>query len=77
MLTAAKDAGLSSINNTLTTAGTGTTATCHVDVAGTGWAAEAPLFGSTNASPLMWCVDNTGKSKQESTNLAASGIACN
>jgi prepilin-type N-terminal cleavage/methylation domain-containing protein len=55
--------------------GTGTTATCN-DSANTAWAAETPLAGSTNAIPKMWCVDSTGKSKQESVSIGA-GTVCN
>jgi prepilin-type N-terminal cleavage/methylation domain-containing protein len=33
------------------------------------WAAEAPLTSSATGHPVMWCVDNSGSSKQETTNL--------
>lgn len=76
VLTAAQASSLSSLNTDIGTAGTYNTATCHVDAAGSAWAAEVPLRGSTSSSPAMWCVDNTGKSEQESTNLAANVTSC-
>lgn len=72
---AAKAAGLSgSPNYTRNGTGTGTTATCN-DGTGVAWAAEVPLAGSKVLSPKMWCVDSTGKSKQESTTIGA-GTSC-
>jgi prepilin-type N-terminal cleavage/methylation domain-containing protein len=71
VLSAAKAEGLSSYGRNGT--GSGTTATCNDSAAA--WAAEVPLNGSTNASPLMWCVDSTDKSKQESTSIGA-GTSC-
>ncbi len=70
---ASKDASLGG-SYTLDGTGSGTTATCNDSA--TAWAAEVPLYGSTNASPVMWCVDSTAKSKQESTSFGA-GTACN
>lgn len=72
VLTAAKNAGLSSyaINGT----GSGTTATCNANA--NAWAAEVPLSGSTNASPNMWCVDSVGKAKVETVSIGA-GASCN
>ncbi len=50
--------------------GTATTATCN-DSAGA-WAAEVPLKTTSPAANQMWCVDSTGKSKQETgTSLSA------
>lgn len=46
-------------------------ATCHDSVGA--WAAEVPLSASASGSPVMWCVDSTGKSKQETTNLQTNG----
>lgn len=63
---AAQDAGLGSIGHNV--GGNGTHATCN-DSAGA-WAAEVPLSGSTVGVPIMWCVDSTGKSKQEPSYLA-------
>lgn len=68
VLVAARAASLSSY--TINTTGTTTTATCNDSA--NAWAAEVPL-----ATPgQMWCVDNTGKSKQESTSIGA-GAVCN
>jgi prepilin-type N-terminal cleavage/methylation domain-containing protein len=75
VLAANKAAGLATaVNNTFATAGSGVLATCH-DSAGA-WAAEAPLAGSTALVPKMWCVDSSGKSKQEIDALAANDVAC-
>ena len=57
--------------STAATAGTYQSVTCHDSA--TAWAAEAPLTGSTSGAPVMWCVDSTGKSLQEITNIAGSG----
>src|ERR1035437_924552 len=55
-----------------TTAGVYNVTTCH-DSAGN-WAAEAPLKASVSGATVMWCIDNTGKSVQETNvNLAGSG----
>lgn len=64
LMAAGRAAGLSSY--TVNAIGTATTATCN-DSAGA-WAAQVPLRGSTIASPKMWCIDSTGKSKQETVN---------
>lgn len=56
-------------NYTRNGTGTLTTATCN-DSAST-WAAEVPL----KTSGQMWCVDSTGKSKQESVTIGA-GTSC-
>ena len=77
MVLAAAQAALGSaatVNTAIATAGTGTTSTCHETA--TGWAAEAPLSGSTAGTPKMWCVDSTGASEQNSTALVANGILC-
>lgn len=76
VLAAAKVAKLSSVNNDIATSGAYNIATCHVDAAGSGWAAEVPLSTSVAATPVMWCVDNTGKSKQENDNLEVDDISC-
>ncbi len=72
MTTASKDAGL---GGTYTWDGTGslTTATCNDS--SSAWAGEVPL-SSASGTNQMWCVDSTGKSKQESTSIGA-GTACN
>lgn len=63
VLAAAKANGLSSV----TTNGTGslTTATCNDSASA--WAAEVPL----RTAGQMWCVDSSGKSKQESVTIGA------
>ena len=47
-------------------------ATCNDSVGG--WAAEVPL--KSKGVNQMWCVDSTGKSRQESATIGA-GTACN
>ena len=59
---------------TLATAGAYNIATCHSTA--TAWAAEAPLKASASGAPVMYCVDSTGQSKQESAVLAASATVC-
>ena len=71
VLSAAKANGISSFASNGT--GTGTTATCNNTVA-TAYAAEVPLSGSTNASPVMWCIDSTGKNKQTSASIGATNV---
>lgn len=61
VLIAAKVTGLSSY--TMNGIGTLTTATCNDSPLA--WAAEAPL----TTAGLMWCVDSTGRSKQENTTI--------
>jgi len=56
------------------TAGTGILVTCHDDASD--WAAEAPLKASTTDTPVMWCVDATGASKQTGAALAANAYVC-
>jgi len=68
VLVAAQATGLSSY--AINTTGTTTTATCNDSA--DAWAAEVPLA----TSGQMWCVDNTGKLKQESTSIGA-GTVCN
>jgi prepilin-type N-terminal cleavage/methylation domain-containing protein len=72
---AAEATGLSSYATDAT--GTATTATCNDSASA--WAAEAPLAGSTTASPKMWCVDSTGKSLQENdfSLSSATDYTCN
>jgi hypothetical protein len=55
--------------NTSTAQGSGVKVTCHDSQSA--WAVEAPLTGSTLATPKMWCVDSTGTAKQETTLIAA------
>jgi len=74
VLAAAGQTGLSAINTTLATAGTGITATCHAAAAA--WAAEAPLKASTSGTPSMYCIDSTGQAKTESAALGASATVC-
>jgi type IV pilus assembly protein PilA len=72
---AAKDAGVSGagINTNPLTPGSGTQATCHASA--NAWAAEVPLSGSTTSAPVMWCIDNTGKSQKENSNITNSSGA--
>jgi type IV pilus assembly protein PilE len=69
---ASKAVGLSGTYGVNTT-GTGAVATCNNTA--TLYAAEVPLSGSTTGSPQMWCVDNTGASKQTSSSIGA-GYVC-
>jgi len=69
VLTAAKVSGLSSYATNAT--GTLTTATCNDSA--NAWAAEVPLKSA--GANQMWCVDSSGKSKQESASIGA-GTAC-
>jgi len=54
--------------------GGGSTSTVTCNDSATAWAAEAPL--KSKGANQMWCVDSSGKSKQESTSIGA-GTACN
>ena len=71
LLSASKAGGLSSFATNGT--GTGTTATCNNTVS-SAYAAEVPLSGSTNASPIMWCVDSTGKNKKTTASIGATNV---
>lgn len=75
-ITAAAKVTKATVNTDIATKGDYNLATCHVDTNGTGWAAEAPLTGSNSTTSVMWCVDNSGKSKRETDNLAASDLSC-
>ena len=59
---------------TLATAGTSTTAVCHLAADNESWAAAVPLK-SSNAN--SWCVDSTGFSGEITGYLGASETACN
>ncbi len=61
---------------TAATAGVYNVVTCHDS--SSAWAAEAPQTGSATGAgnAKMWCVDSTGTSKSETTNLAASVYVC-
>ncbi len=59
---------------TLATAGAWNIATCHSSA--TAWAAEAPLKASASGTPVMYCVDSTGVSKQTAAALGASAVVC-
>ena len=78
VLTAAKDDGLSSYNiNGVPSSPSQSVASCN-DSAGA-WAAEVPL-SSASGTNQMWCVDSTGKSKQESGDSfagSATDYTCN
>jgi prepilin-type N-terminal cleavage/methylation domain-containing protein len=67
VLTAAKNIGLSSY----ATNGTGTLATATCNDNANSWAAEVPL----RADGQMWCVDSSGKSKQENSTIGT-GTVC-
>jgi prepilin-type N-terminal cleavage/methylation domain-containing protein len=69
VLAAAKASGLASYG--IDGTGTLTTATCNDSADGSAWAAEAPL----KTAGQMWCVDSTGKSKQEAATIGA-GTVC-
>jgi prepilin-type N-terminal cleavage/methylation domain-containing protein len=56
------------------TASTYNTVQCHD--AATTWVVWAPLKNSVNGTPVGWCVDNTGASRQVTTVLAANATAC-
>lgn len=76
------NSSFAAINATLNTAyvysATGaaaTAVTCHIEAAGTGWAAIASLKAPAAANG-GWCVDSTGAS-QEVTALAGGDYTCN
>ncbi len=71
VLAAAGGTGLTTVNTTLGTAGSLTTATCHS--ISTAWAAEAPLKATASS---MYCVDSTGVAKVTTAALAASATVC-
>jgi len=53
-------------------AGEGMMVTCNdSDVE---WAAEAPLTGSTDAAPRMWCVDSAGIAEENTGAMAAATV---
>ncbi len=56
------------------TASTWNTAQCH-DASAT-WVIWAPLKASVSGTPVGWCVDNTGASRQVTTVLAINATAC-
>ncbi|MFA6585797.1 MAG: prepilin-type N-terminal cleavage/methylation domain-containing protein [Candidatus Paceibacterota bacterium] len=66
---AAKASGLVGFSTDAT--GTALTATCNQSA--TAFAVEAPLSGSTVASPKMWCVDSTGRSLQTTASKLSGG----
>lgn len=68
---AAQDAGVTGtgVNTTNNNGGDWAHATCHAIA--NAWAAEVPLSTSASGSPVMWCVDSTGKSKQENNNITS------
>jgi len=69
ILTAAKNTGLSSYGINNVPGASTSVATCNSTA--NAWAAEVPL----KTAGQMWCVDSTGKSKQESTSIG-SGTSC-
>ena len=62
------------LNITLATAGNWNTVTCHED--GVTWALEAPLITSTEATPIMWCLDGEGAVRETATPLAGDALTC-
>lgn len=54
--------------------GAGTTVAC--DNAAGSWIVQAPLSGSTVASPKFWCVDGTGQAIQDVTVAPANATIC-
>jgi len=56
------------------TPSTGTTEECHDSV--TGYAAWVPLRGSTNASPIGWCIDSQNTSKMVNLVLTGGATQC-
>lgn len=66
--------GAGTLNSTLATASVWNLGSCHANA--TAWAMDVPLKASTSASPVMYCVDSTGQSKQETAVLAASAVVC-
>lgn len=68
VLTAAKASRL----NSFTTNGTGTLTTATCKDSANAWVAEVPL----STSGQMWCVDSTGKSKQEGVTIGLA-VTCN
>src|SRR6185369_8865439 len=44
------------------------------DNGGPAWAMEAPLKGSTNGAPLMWCEDSAGHAKLETSDLSLNAV---
>ncbi len=76
-ITAAKTASgiTAATNTTLGTAGSATTATCHITATNDAWAIEVPLKSS---SANGWCVDSAGSSMLlTASHLAASDVTCN
>jgi type IV pilus assembly protein PilA len=74
LLKSAASSSASSVDSTLTNAGTISTVTCHVAANGTDFALSAPL---PSATANAWCVDSTGASKKiATTGFLASAIKC-
>ncbi|CAN5756209.1 hypothetical protein BH11PAT2_BH11PAT2_02290 [soil metagenome] len=81
----AASASGSTLNATITVAGSATSVTCHATPSSgsyapyNAWAIEAPLKGTyPGYTNPMYCVDNTGKATTTSgSTLAASDAACN
>jgi len=74
LLTSAAHDYLSTLTVTIGPASLGAwnKATCHASA--TAFAAEVPLKASASGSPVMWCIDSAGTSKQETTNISNSGV---
>lgn len=75
VIAAARAAGVSETITVTGTAGAWNQATCHDSA--DAWAAEAPLRASTQATPVMFCVDSTGQALQKNEALAAGAATCN
>ncbi len=67
---------LSTMTVVIGSAGAFNQTTCHESP--TAWAAETPLKGSVSGvgGSLMWCIDSTGASKQENSNLPQGIYSC-
>ncbi len=74
MLTHAMNAvGISTaLNTTLATAGSNSTATCHISADNFTWAIEIPTKAN---SSVGWCIDSVGHSRA-GTHLGASAVVC-
>ncbi|MEK7163100.1 MAG: hypothetical protein AAB775_00090 [Patescibacteria group bacterium] len=64
------------LNIDLATAGSFDRVTCHEAADGSAFAAEVPLKATASGAPVMYCLDNAGALKQETTNLASGAVVC-
>lgn len=74
---AAAEAYGGSAASVVSTASLWNQASCHASVGGSGaWAAQVPLKASASGSPVTYCVDSAGNSKQVTGLLGASDTVC-